>query len=134
MSGSSDFATNKSFFKSLIAGVSASALHKVVHKEKASLGQCAVFGGVVGLGVFGSTLIEGNYPNFSGDGMSQFTAKLGTDVLLTSGAVYGVGMLSKTMMPEFGLSTVGIIVASDLIGESMSRWLAGDVSLFYTSA
>jgi hypothetical protein len=131
---SSDFATNKSFFKSLIAGVSAASLHKVVHKEKASMGQCAAFGGVVGLGVFGSTLIEANYPNFQGDGMSQFTAKLGTDVLLTSGAVYGAGMLSKTMMPEFGLTTVGIIVASDLIGEMTSRWLAGDINLLYSSA
>jgi hypothetical protein len=133
MSGS-DFASNKALFKSLIAGVSAGTMTKLVHKEKANMTQCVVFGGVVGAGVFVSTLIENNYPNFQGDGMSQFTLKLGTDVALTSGAVYGASMFAKASMPEFSLSTVGIIVASDLIAEMGSRWLAGDINLLYTSA
>jgi NhaP-type Na+/H+ and K+/H+ antiporter len=131
---SSDFASNKALFKSAIAGVSAGAITKIVHKEKASMNQCVVFGGVVGGSIFISTLIEGSYPNFEGDGMSQFTAKLATDVLLTSGATYGASMFAKASLPEFSLSTVGIIVASDLIGEMGSRWLAGDINLLYTSA
>lgn len=130
---SSDFATNKSFFKSLIAGATAGGLHKLVHKEKASMTQTAVFAGVVGLGVFGSTMIENQYPTFSSDGVSTFTARLATDVGLTSGACYGVSMIAKNSMPEFGLSTVGIIVASDLFAEAMSRWLAGDINLLYSS-
>jgi hypothetical protein len=128
-----DFSQNKSVVKALVGGVVAGALHKTINKD-IDWTQSGAFALVTSAGIFGSTLIENNYPNFQGDGVSQFSLKFATDVALTSGALYGSTKLMPSTLPDFSFSSIGIIMVSDLVGEATSRWMAGDINLFYSDS